>query len=262
MSSASPSPASTADSAPALPATALAVTGGLVAAAVLALAGYAGHDLIAYAELAAALVLAWGWPLMLGLPRPTGSGAVLAIGGLGFAAVGLFAQGDGTQGFSIVLAISLVLAFLHELIRTDGRPHLVLSIAGTALGLAVLTSGAFLVAATRHPSGADAVTVAVGAAALGLAVETVLRRERHREWVLPAALLLGGLLGVLAGLISDGHWNVLLIEGLVCGALGVAVRKVMQGLDPIEPAVRLAYGLSGVLACGVVAYAAQWVIGR
>ncbi|WP_265443504.1 hypothetical protein [Flexivirga meconopsidis] len=242
----------------------LGLVSGVLAAALLILGGYAGHDVTAYAALLASLVLAWGWPLLLDLPRPPGTSAVLAVGALGAAGVVAFSgdTADGMRALSVVLAISLVLAFLHELLRTDGRHALVLSIAGSALGLAVLASGSFYAGAASHPFGDVSVAVVAGASALGLVAQTMLGRGAAAEWVLPISLLLGAAVGVLVGLGTDGHWNVLLIAGLVAAAVGTAVRRVLSDLSATEPAARLAYGAAAVLATGVVAYAAQWAINR
>ncbi|NNG37851.1 hypothetical protein HJ588_00990 [Flexivirga sp. ID2601S] len=242
----------------------LGVVAGLIAAALLILGAYTGHDVTAYAGLLAGLVLAWGWPVLLDLPRPPGTSAVLAVGALGAAGIVAF-SGDGEDGMralSVVLAIALVLAFLHELLRTDGRHQLVVSLAGSALGLALLASGAFYAGAASHPFGDHAVAVVAGASALGLVAEALLGRGASAEWVLPVGLLLGAAVGVLVGIGTDGHWNVLLIAGLVAAAVATAVRRVLSGLPATEPAARLAYGAAAVLSTGVVAYAAQWAINR
>ena len=49
-------------------------------AALVALTGYASPQFVALAVALAGFVLAWGWPLLLSLPSPRGTSAVLAIG--------------------------------------------------------------------------------------------------------------------------------------------------------------------------------------
>ncbi|HWC22237.1 MAG TPA: hypothetical protein VG502_08075 [Flexivirga sp.] len=241
----------------------LALIGGVVTAALVILGAYAGHDVSAYAVLAAGLALAWGWPLLLGLPRPTGISLVLAAASVGMAGVVVFSgDDDGMQAISLVLAIGLVLAFLHQLIRTDGRESLVVSLAGCALGLAVLASGMFCAGAAAYDQGDAAVAVAVGAAVLGLLVDTVLPAEHANEWSLPASVLLGVLLGLIIGLTDTQALAAMLLTGLLAGFVGAALRRVLRQLDTDEPAGRLTYGIAAVLSTGVLAYAAQWMINR
>lgn len=241
----------------------LAVIGGVVTAALVILGAYAGHDVSAYAVLAAGLGLAWGWPLLLGLPRPTGISLVLAAAALGMAGVVVFSgDSDGMQAISLVLAVGLVLAFLHQLIRTDGRESLVVSLAGCSLGLAVLASGMFCAGASSYDQGDAAVAVAIGAAVLGLLVDTVLPAKHAVEWSLPASVLIGVLLGLIVGLTDDRTFAGLLIAGLLAGFVGAAVRRVLRLLDTDDPAGQVTYGIAAVLSTGVLSYAAQWLINQ
>lgn len=241
----------------------LAVVGGVVTAAVVILGAYAGSDVSAYAVLAAALALAWGWPLLLGLPRPTGISLVLAAASLGMAGVVVFSgDDDGMQALSVVLAVGLVLAFLHQLVRTDGRESLVLSLAGCSFGLAILASGMFCAGAAPYGQGDAAVGVVLGASVLGLLVDRVLPADHAAEWSLPASVLIGVLLGLAVGLTDDRSLGVMLLTGLLAGFVGAAVRRVLRLLDTVEPAGRLTYGIAAVLSSGVLSYAAQWFINR
>lgn len=241
----------------------LAVIGGVVTAVLVILGAYAGHDVSAYAVLATGLALAWGWPLLLGLPRPTGISLVLAAACAGMACVVVFSgAGDGMQDVSVVLAVGLVLAFLHQLIRTDGRGSLVVSLAGCSLGLAVLASGMFCAGAAAYDQGDAAVAVAVGASVLGLLIDTALPAKHAVEWSLPASVLIGVLLGLVVGLTDNGALSVLLLTGLLAGFVGAAVRRVLRLLDTDDPAGRVTYGVAAVLSTGVLAYAAQWLINR
>jgi hypothetical protein len=243
--------------------TSLPVVAGVVAALLVVLGAYAGHDVAAYAVLAAGLAFSWGWPLLLDLPRPTGTSVVLAAAATGMAGVVVFSgRHDGMQAISVVLAIGLVLAFLHQLIRTDGRKSLTLSLAGCALGLAVLASGMFCAGAAPYDLGDAAVAVAVGTPALGLIADTLLPHTHEYEWSLPVSLLLGVVLGLGIGATTDGSWNVLVLTGLVAGLVGTAIRRALRQLDSADPAGRLSYGIAAVLVAGVFAYAAQWFLNR
>lgn len=242
----------------------LALTGGVVTAALVILGAYAGNDVSAYAALAAGLALSWGWPLLLGLPRPTGISLVLAAASVGMGGVVVFSgEEDGMQALCVVLAVGLVLAFLHQLVRTDGRAELTASLAGCSFGLVLLASGMFAAGAAPYDQGDAAVAVALSASALGLLVEAVVPARHALEWSLPASVLLGVLAGLVIGLV-DGNLslNVLLLTGLLAGFVGVAVRRVLRVLDTDDPAGRLTYGIAAVLSTGVLAYAAQWLINR
>lgn len=242
----------------------LALLGGAVTAALVILGAYAGNDVSAYAVLLAGLALAWGWPLLLNLPRPTGSSLVLAAACVGMAGVVVFSgDDDGMQALSVVLAVGLVMAFLHQLVRTDGRAELTASLAGVALGLVLLASGMLCAGAASYDQGDAAVAVALGAAVLGLFADAVLPAKHAVEWSWPASVLLGVVAGLVVGLV-DGNLslNILLLTGLVAGFVGAAVRRVLRLLDTDDPAGRLTYGIAAVLSTGVLAYAAQWLINR
>ncbi|GHB68333.1 hypothetical protein [Flexivirga endophytica] len=242
----------------------LALGGGVLTAALVVIGAYAGSDVAAYAVLATGLALAWGWPLLLGLPRPTGTSLVLAAACLGMAGVVVFSgDDDGMQALSVVLAGGLVLAFLHQLVRTDGREDLTVSLAGCSFGLVLLASGMFSAGAAPYDQGDAAVAVAIGAAALGLLADAVLPEQHAVEWSWPVSVLLGVLVGLVVGLVTgDLSLNILLLTGLVAGFAGAAIRRVLRLLDTDDPAGRLSYGIAAVLSTGVLAYAAQYLINR
>ncbi|TWP38893.1 hypothetical protein FGL98_00345 [Leekyejoonella antrihumi] len=148
--------------------------------------------------------------------------------------------------------------------RTDGREHLVLSIAGAAFGLGILASGAFFRQAMAREHGDLAIVAAVGATALGLLVDYLCHRSRRlAEWALPTALLLGAVLGLIIGLASGAPWNVLLVTGLVSAGLSHALRRVVGVLPTTaDPAAQLAIGSSGTLVAGLVPYVALWALVR
>ncbi|WP_446666299.1 hypothetical protein [Flexivirga sp. B27] len=242
----------------------LALLAGAVTAALVILGAYAGGDVSAYAVLAAGLTFAWGWPLLLRLPRTTGTSLVLAATALGMAGVVVFSgDEDGMRSLSVVLAVGLVLAFLHQLVRTDGRADLTVSLAGAAFGLVVLASGMLSAGAAPYDQGDAAVAVAVGAAALGLLADAMLPAKHAVEWSWPMGALLGVLVGLVVGLIDgDLSLNILLLTGLLAGFVGAAVRRVLRLLDTDDPAGQLSYGIAAVLSTGVLAYAAQYLINR
>ena len=236
---------------------------GVAAAAVLIFSAYFVHNLSAYAFALAGLVLAWGWPILLELPRPPESAVVLATSAVAMTAIVVFsASTDGMKTLSVVLAIAMVLTFLYEYIRTDSRVNLVSSIASTSFGLAVLASGTFYAGAAAHRYGDAVVAAAAGAVALGLLIDAALSCGSAAEWSLPASLLVGALLGLVLGLATDVRWNILLLAGFLAAAIGFAVRRVLGIAIPTDTWARLASGMTTVLSAGPVAYAAEWLINR
>ncbi|TWE07308.1 hypothetical protein [Rudaeicoccus suwonensis] len=239
---------------------AVSLVAGVVVAAALIVGAIAGHHVTAYVFAVAGLGLSWGWPVLIDAPRPAGSSIVLAIGTVGMTGVLLLSgHHDGMRALSAVLAVALVLAFLHELVRTDGRASLVLSIAGTCLGLAFLASGATYAAAAFHHHGSEAVAVTAGAACLGLLVHGTLGRTHAAEWSVPVSLALGAVLGLVVGLSSGTRWNILLLAGLIAAAVAAAVRRVVDA-DGTTTAATVAYGAAAILAPGICAYAAVWIL--
>ena len=144
---------------------------------------------------------------------------------------------------------------MHELIRTNGRGSLTVSLAGCAFGLVVLASGMFGAAAASYDTGDAALAVAVGTPALGLLADTLLPVAHEHEWSIPAGALLGVVLGMILGATSDGAWPELLITGLVAGLVGASIRRGLRQLESLDPAGRLGYGIRALIRIGRAEYA-------
>lgn len=253
------------DDAPQRLLTSHALLGGVASAALVVLGAFTGGQVVTAAFTVTGLVVAWGWPVLLGLPRPRGSSLVLVVGVIALAVVDLASDDqDGMRWLTAALAITLVLAFLHELVRTDGRASLVLSIAGAALGLGLLASGAFFRESMDYADGDLAIVTAVGASTLTLLVDLVWhRRHRLDEWSLPIGLLLGAGLGVALGLTRADLWNVLLVTGLVSAGVSHALRRILAAQPTTDEQVsQLGIGTACTLVVGVVPYLALWALIR
>ena len=204
------------------------------------------------------LVLAVGWPALLRLPDRVGSSTVIALVGLG-AVVGV----AGTHGhphlrnLPIVIALGVLLAFVNELARRDGRPRMVDSVTGTVAGMVVAGAAAGWIAAGR---GAGGVALVV-AGAVGLAVASAV-----------AAVPLGGWLGALtttaAGLAGSGAVAAVmptlgLIPGVLLGAaIGIliaALHALFVGLPTLRS--RWAAGAAIVLPVAVSGFLV-YLVGR
>lgn len=255
-------PVEHADSRPVVSLTTVAV--GSVASAALALGAAGGTYALAAVLTACGLLLAWGWPILLDLPRPPGSAAVLAVGVVGMSLVTFLAErADGLRWLVTALAVCLMATFLHELLRTDGRRHLVRSIAGTVFGLAVLAVGAFHIDALVEFDGRVATYAAAAGVAIGLVVDLFVGRTRLGEWCLPIGMLLAAAAGTGIGLAAEVTWSVPMITALVACGISHALRRVVAPLPRAgERAAAVATGVASVLFVGFVPYAALWLLAR
>lgn len=234
----------------------------LVTAALVVLGGYTGSPVMTGALVLVGLVLAWGWPLLLDLPRPPGTSVVLAVEVGMLAVIDLWPDlGDALSWLSLALAIGLLLTFLHELLRTDGRANLVVSISGCALGLVLLADGAFFRQVLVHREGGHALLAAAAAVVLAAVAQWAIgRRPRAAEWVLPVSLVLGGAGGLVVAGATSGHWNVLLVTGVVAAGVSHSARRVLAPLiGHPAAAAELALGCAQVLVVGLIPLAAIWV---
>ncbi|WP_154795890.1 hypothetical protein [Occultella kanbiaonis] len=112
-----------------------------------------------------------GWPALLGLPAPRGASVVLLA--TVAASIGVLLLTDDLAFVAVVFALSVVGAFVHELVRRDGRPRLVESVSGVVAGTAVVTSATGWIAVGTGPTAiglllCGAVTLAVAATCTAL----------------------------------------------------------------------------------------------
>jgi hypothetical protein len=239
----------------------LAVVAGLVMATVLSVAAFADHRILAAAVAWGGLVIAWGWPGLLGSSSRYGASAALAVVGIGAPVVVAATPTDPFLRYVPgVLALGLVLMFLHQLVRRDGRPHLTLSITATAAGLAVLALGVCLVPLGRTLHGPEVLTAAVAAAAVGGLADLLAPSKTLRPWMLPLAMLLGaGASAVCAVALGHPSMRSAVLIGLLCAAVAQSMRRVLSALPPMTSRRgQFTSGLASVFTVGVVAY----VLGR
>jgi hypothetical protein len=226
-------------------------------AGLVALTGYTYSLLIALAVALTGAVLAWGWPVLLSLPSPRGTTTVL---GIGVGATCLAATAMDYEPFlewiPAALAVSLLAAFLHQLLRRDGRPRLVESLAATAAGLAILAMGACYLPLPRTLGGAQTLAAAMAAVAASAFADLALSSRRMRPWALPLAMVLGGGAALLVGL-ADGRPTAApaALIGLLAAGVAHAIRRVLAVLPTMASArAQLASAAASVLICGVVVY--------
>ncbi len=241
----------------------------LVAIAVVALAGlltisaFAGPLLVAVAVALPAAVMAWGWSGLLGLPSPRGTAFVLAVGSAAAIGTALATRADPLLGWMpAALAGSVIVAFLHQLARRDGRPRLVESIASNITAIAIVVSGACFVVLPRTSNGAWVVALAASAIAVSTLTDLVGDMPRLRAWLLPLAMLAGGVVAIAIALfLASGvvGWGPAALLGVLAAGVSHALRRVLAMLPAISGSrSQLVSAGSSVLTAGVVVY----VVGR
>ncbi len=227
-------------------------------AAVVAVAGYLGVLPLAGFAAALVVVLAIGWPPLAGLPFTPGAGAVVALGGIGSVAAVTFTPDDPyLQHLALVLAGAVVLAFVNELLRRDGRVRLVESVSGTVAGtvLAVCVTG--WVATARLAGGAELVVAGAVALALGSAV-VALRWSTWLVYLVTVGAATAG--GTLVGWLLPG---VELVAGAVLGlGVGVLVAALHALFDRLAALSRVLPSLAVVALPVTVSGVLVYVAGR
>jgi hypothetical protein len=239
----------------------------LVTVAVVALAGlltitaFAGSAMVALAVAFSAGVIAWGWAGLLGLPSPRGTTIVLAVGSFGAIGTALATVNDPFLAWMpAALAGSMIVAFLHQLARRDGRPRLVESVASTITAIAIVVSGASLVALPRTEHGAWMVAISSTAVAVSAVTDLAGASRRFIAWLLPLAMLAGGIVAILVGhRLGATGWGAAALLGVLAAGVSHAVRRVLATLPAISSArSQLVSACASVLTGGVVVY----VVGR
>lgn len=219
-------------------------------AALVAVAGYASPTALTGVVLVLSVAFASGWPRLIDLPTNRGGSVVIALTAV---AALLAARAGSVTGLTMVMGLAVVAAFVHQMMRRDGRPRLVESVSGIVTGCVVVLSGAGWAAADYGDVNQALVVTAaatIAAAAACTAVPGPLRL------VGSLATVVSGGVGVLIGSLLDPVGPV--PGGLVGLAVGVltAALHVLFGQFPASRRLRpaLAAALLTVLAVGVPVY--------
>jgi hypothetical protein len=203
------------------------------------------------------LVLAWGWPRLLGSSSRFGSS--LAIGTTGLltaAATAVTTEQPYLRLVPAALAVGLGVMFGHQILRRDGRPRLTESIGVTSFGLALVALGSTWMPLARSARATDVAVVAFVAIGVSALADLVVSSERARAWMLPLAMLLGGASALVAAALTGGPGPARAgLVGLLVAGVAHALRRALLVLPGIGslPA-QLAAGAASLLVCGVVAY--------
>lgn len=203
------------------------------------------------------VVLAWGWPVLLGAPSPSLTALVIGIGAVAIAGTAALTRTEPfLRWVPVAVAVSVIAGFFHQLLRRDGRPRLTHGAATTISGLALAAAGAPLAVLPAYRLGSHYVLAAGAALGLAALVEVTGRRPGWHRWMLVVVVVAGvaGAVGVSAAV--DG---IPVLAAVILGALVAAVshalRRVLAslpGADALQ--ARMATGSASVLVVGVVVY--------
>ena len=230
-------------------------------AALLTICAFAGPLFVAVAAALAAGVMAWGWSGLLGLPSPRGTAFVLSVGSVAAIGTALATRQDPLLVWMpAALAGAIIVAFLHQLARRDGRPRLVESIASNITALAIVVSGACFVVLPRTSHGAWVIALAAAGMAVSALTDLVGDMPRLRIWLMPLAMLAGGVAAIaIATTSGDVTWGPAALLGLLAAGVSHAIRRVLAMLPAISSSrSQLVSAGASVLTVGVVVY----VVGR
>lgn len=228
----------------------------VLGAALLTASVYADPRVAALAVGLGGLVLAWGWPGLLALPSPRGTSTVLALTAAGVATATALTTADPLlEWVPAALAGGVLAAYVHQLLRRDGRPRLVSSVAGTLTGVAVLAGASGFVALARVPAGAHATLATLAGVAIATVADHLSRTATLRSWSLPLGMALAGGLAVGLGQLTGVPLGVAGLLGVVGAGVSHALRGVLAPLPSMAGArSQLTSGLASVLITGVLAY--------
>ena len=204
------------------------------------------------------VLFAAGWAPLLGLPVPGGTFFVVALSGLGALAAAQVTQTEPwLANLPLVIAMGVLLAFINELLRGDGRERLVESLAGGVSGMVVAVSAAGWISAYKTDGGVSLVVLSAASLAAASAASAV----RLRGWLaLVATLAVSVAVSIGVALVMahltwmDGLWT-----GLVGGALVGALHLLFDRLPELRrPRAALAAIVLPIAVGGILVY----VVGR
>ena len=204
------------------------------------------------------LVIATGWPTLLRLPDRVGASTVIAL-----VALGAVVAVAGTHGhphlrnLPIVVALGVLLAFVNELARRDGRPRMVDSVTGTVAGMVIAVAATGWIAAGR---GAGGVALVV-AGAVGLAVASAIAAVPLDGWSGALATTVAGLAG--SGAVAAVMPTLTLLPGALLGvAIGMLV-AALHALFVALPTLRSRWAAGAAVALPVaVSGLLVYIVGR
>ncbi|HET7763426.1 MAG TPA: hypothetical protein VFL46_13760, partial [Phycicoccus sp.] len=177
----------------------IVVVAGIAFAALLVLGAVTDPVLLAVVLGATTLVLAWGWPRLLGSSSRFGSTLSIAVAGVLTAVLtAVTTDQPYLRLVPVALAVGLGVMFGHQILRRDGRPRLTESVGVTSFGLALVALGSAWMPLSRTWRATDLAAVALVAVGVSALADLTAPYERVRAWMLPLSMVLGAAAGVVA----------------------------------------------------------------
>lgn len=224
----------------------LAVAGLSLVVAAGALLGDWG---LGFALLVVVIVLASGWPTLLGLPTQRGSTSVLAGCGAVAILIVLFAPPDRPlQYVAPWLALSVIITFFHQLLRRDYRPRLVESVTGVVSGVVTANLTVGWLATASMP------LILLGACCLPVAA-LALAAPLPRRFTHPLAVVGSVAAAVVVSAAGPLGTVPAAVVGLLIGVLAAGLERVFSHLPTMASRqAGLAAGAATVAGAGMTLY--------
>lgn len=225
----------------------------VVTALLLAAAAATGDRFVeVVAVTVAGLLLAVGWPALVDSRTPLGTTVVLGLTAVSLGgALALQDEEPYLEHVPAALAVGIIAMCLHPLLQAPARVQLARALAGTSLGILLIGGGGLLTSTVYADNHGPVVIVGVSLAVAAL-TDLVLERPGTSAWMIPAAMLAGGLAGLLAHLLLSGSvsaWSALL--GVIAAGSAAALRRALSQQRPIESLPgAIAAGAASVLIAG------------
>lgn len=229
-------------------------------AALVALAAAAGTTLLVAALIVVVVAVATGWPGLLSLPTQRGSTTIIALCGTLAVTVVAFTDSEPMlRWLPVVLALSVIVAFWHQLLRRDMRPRLVESVTGVVAGVVAVELAAGWSAALRAPGELPLVLVGATAVAAAAACTGLPWPQRVTS---PLALVAGAAFAALAGkLVPELAAVPSAIVGLAAALVVVALDRLLVRLPTSGGRqTGVTIGAAGVACAGTVVYLVSRVV--
>ncbi|MFI7586600.1 hypothetical protein ACIB24_05945 [Spongisporangium articulatum] len=231
-----------------------------VCAVVIAVAAFVEGPVIVVAGAVCVLAIALGWGDVLHLPARAGTTFLVAAVGVGGLIIA-YQQAPMARPLSLfpaLLAVAVLSAFAHELLRRDGRTDLVESVTGTLSGQVIAVQAAGWLLLLQTGPGRRAVLVAAVAVvaarvvgSLPLPVEPVVT-----AW---AGIGSGTAAALLTSAFTQSGIPPLTAMALGAGVAGAGLALDRLLVDPHGDPPRLtgvlAWGAAPVATAGTIAYA-------
>lgn len=193
---------------------------------------------------------AWGWVELALLPDHALPRALLVT----VTVIACVVAGLGQpQQMAYVAAFSVPVAFVGEMLRRDGRPHLLRHVSGVYMGIVMILSGAMWILLAREPGGAQLGLVGV-AALIGGTIARYFVPGRWRELLV---FLSAGLGGIIATIVITGtSWWAPLVFAFFYFAVTWAMGRVSRANTTVwQGSSAASFALIPHCAFGIVGYA-------